>query len=89
MNRREGILNVVILVAAMLVWWQCVYWLIGNIALTSPPSRQRYGAASRLRASATARLRYACFRILPTAAVIAFQRTSSDSSCRRPAAVIS
>jgi NitT/TauT family transport system permease protein len=36
MNRREGILNVVILVVAMLLWWQCVYWLIGNIALTSP-----------------------------------------------------
>ena len=48
-----------------------------------PPSRGRESAR------ATARLRYACFRILPTAAVIAFQRTSSDSSCRRPATVIS
>jgi len=35
-SRREGVQNVLILIAAVLILWQGVYWLVGNVALTSP-----------------------------------------------------
>jgi NitT/TauT family transport system permease protein len=36
MKKSERIQNVVILIAAIVLAWQCLYWTIGNTALTSP-----------------------------------------------------
>jgi NitT/TauT family transport system permease protein len=42
--RRHGFRNALVLIAALVAIWQCLYWLVGDVALASPLSTLRYTA---------------------------------------------